>query len=113
MDEFLALFKKHKPTITLFSLKNMSGEHDYLRFEDNSICLTFDFINNKKNKEFLCLIDKLCIKHKAIPSIIKDSRLNKDTVDRCYVYSQDFRNKLKNYDKKRVYQSIVSKKLDL
>ena len=93
MDEFLNIFKKHNPLITLFSLKNMRGEHGYLRFEDNSICVSFDFTNTKKNMEFMNLVDKLCVKHKAIPSIIKDSRLNKKTVNDCYVYYQDFKNK--------------------
>ncbi len=49
LEEFEFLFKKHDPTITLFSIKNMSGKQNYLRFEDNRICLTFDFVNNKKN----------------------------------------------------------------
>ena len=61
----------------------------------------------------MSLVDKLCVKHKAIPSIIKDSRLHKKTVSDCYVYYQDFKNKLKNYDNKRVYQSAISNKLDL
>ncbi len=113
MDEFLNIFKKHSPVITLFSLKNMRGEHSYLRFEDNSICVSFDFTNTKKNMEFMDLVDKLCVKHKAIPSIIKDSRLNKKTVNDCYVYCEDFKNKLKNYDNKRVYQSAISNKLGL
>ena len=113
MDEFLNIFKKHSPVITLFSLKNMRGEHNYLRFEDNSVCVSFDFTNTKKNMEFMRLVDKLCVKHKAIPSIIKDSRLDQKTVNDCYVYYQDFKNKLKNYDNKRVYQSAISNKLDL
>ena len=113
MDEFLNIFKKYSPVITLFSIKNMRGEHNYLRFEDNSICVSFDFTNTKKNMEFMSFVDRLCVKHKAIPSIIKDSRLDKKTVKDCYIYYQDFKNKLKNYDNKRVYQSAISNKLDL
>ena len=113
MDEFSNIFKKYNPVITLFSLKNMRGEHNFLRFEENSICVSFDFTNTKKNLEFMSFIDKLCIKYKAIPSIIKDSRLSKKTVENCYIYYQDFKNKLKNYDNKRIYQSAISNKLDL
>ena len=75
LEEFKYLFDNHKPTIALYSIKNMSGNEKYLRFEGNKICLIFDFVNNKKNIEFLNLLDSLCIKYKAIPSIIKDSRL--------------------------------------
>tara|TARA_Y100000816_G_scaffold291148_1_gene281622 strand:- start:1496 stop:2824 length:1329 start_codon:yes stop_codon:yes gene_type:complete len=113
MDEFLNIFKKHTPIITLFSLKNMQGEHKNLRFEDNSVCISFDFTNTKKNIEFMILVDKLCIKYKAIPSIIKDSRLDKKTVSACYVQYEDFKDRLKKYDNKRVYQSAISNKLGL
>ena len=51
-DEFLSLFKKIKPTITLFSIKNISGNQCYLRFENNGICISFDFVNEKKTYFF-------------------------------------------------------------
>ena len=76
-EEFKSLYKLHRPIITLFSLKNMSGTQKYLRFEDDKICVTFDFINNKINRKFLIELDKLCIKYEILPSVIKDSRLNK------------------------------------
>ena len=63
MDEFLNIFKKHSPIITLFSLKNMRGEHNYLRFEDSSVCVSFDFTNTKKNMEFMDLVDNFPIRH--------------------------------------------------
>ena len=113
LEEFESLFRKHEPTITLFSLKNMSGKQSYLRFEDNKICLTFDFVNNKKNIEFMNLVDNLCIKYKALPSIIKDSRITETTVNQCYEYANNFRNDLLKYDKKRIYKSELSDRLAL
>ena len=80
----MRLYKLYFPTITLFSIKNMKGKQKFLRFEDNKICLTFDYVNNVKSKNFMREIDKLCIKHDILPSIIKDSRLDKDTVRKCY-----------------------------
>ena len=44
---------------------------EFLRFEDNKICVTFDFINNKKNILFMSELDKIC-KIKNYSSIIKD-----------------------------------------
>ena len=46
-DEFNFIYKKLNPTISLFSFKNMKGRQEFLRFEDNKMCVTFDFINNK------------------------------------------------------------------
>ena len=113
LEEFKSLFDVHKPTITLYSIKNMSGEEKYLRFEGNKICLTFDFVNNKKNMNFMKLVDNLCIKYKAFPSIIKDSRINETTINECYEYANNFREDLKKFDKKRIYRSELSDRLGL
>tara|TARA_B100001175_G_scaffold98153_1_gene83210 strand:+ start:3690 stop:5018 length:1329 start_codon:yes stop_codon:yes gene_type:complete len=113
LEEFESIFNIHKPSITLYSIKNISGKQKYLRFEDNRICLTFDFINNKKNIEFINLLDNLCIKYKALPSIIKDSRLSASTVNLCYEFANDFRDDLKKFDPKRVYKSELSERLNI
>lgn len=113
MEEFLDLYKKIKPTIILFSIKNMSGDQKYLRFEDNGICLSFDFTNEKNNLLFLEHLDELCIKYDGLPSIIKDSRLSEKTVRSCYKQFDQFKNKLHDFDKKRTYRSKVSIKLGL
>ena len=36
----------------------MSGDQKYLRFEDNKLCLTFDYVNNKKSLAFMSKVDK-------------------------------------------------------
>ena len=113
LEEFKYLFDIHKPTIALYSIKNMSGEEKYLRFEGNKICLTFDFVNNKKNIEFINFLDNLCIKYKAIPSIIKDSRLSEATINKCYQFAYNFRNDLKKFDPKRIYKSELSDRLNI
>jgi decaprenylphospho-beta-D-ribofuranose 2-oxidase len=117
IEEFLESFKKlvdlHKPLITLFSAKGMSGEQKYLRFEGNMICLTFDFVKNNKNLNFIKELDKLYIKYKILPSIIKDSRLTKNIFNECYMFADKFRKDLKDFDNKRSYKSELSDRLDL
>ena len=113
LEEFKYLFKQHAPVITLLSFKNMSGEHSLLRFEDNMICMTLDYVNNNKNKLFMSEIDKLCIKYNILPSIIKDSRLAKSTVEKCYKNIGEFKEKIKKYDTDRSYKSEISEKLGI
>ena len=113
LEEFKYLFKQHAPVITLLSFKNMSGEHSLLRFEDNMICMTLDYVNNKKNKLFMSEIDKLCVKYNILPSIIKDSRLAKSTVEKCYKNIGEFKEKIKKYDNDRSYKSVMSEKLGI
>ena len=62
---------------------------------------------------FMEEIDKLCLKYKIIPSIIKDSRLNKEIFNKTYVYAEDFKSKLREFDKQRIYQSEVSNRLGI
>ena len=113
VEEIRKKYKENSPLITLFSLKNMSGTQKFLRFEDNKVCITFDFVNNSNSRNFLSFIDKMCIKYNALPSIIKDSRLTKELIDKCYLEADEFRDKLRNYDRNRFYQSKISKRLDL
>ena len=113
MLEFKNLFKKYEPTITLFSLKNMSGKQELLRFEDNKICITFDYINNRKNLLFMSKIDSLYEKYEILPSIIKDSRITKEIFNKSYKNSPVFIKKLREFDKERIYQSEISRRLEI
>ena len=113
IEEFKNLNNKHNPTITLFSIKGMSGEHKYLRFEGNMICIALDIVKNQKNLSFMKDLDKLYIKYEAIPYIIKDSRLNKEVFDKCYKYADQFRKELKSFDQQRYYRSELSDRLGL
>ena len=113
ISDFKDLVDFHKPTITLFSIKGMSGEQRYLRFEGKMICLTFDFVKSQKNLNFINDLDKLYIRHEVLPSIIKDSRLKKEVFDKCYKFANDFRKDLRSFDQKRSYRSELSDRLDL
>ncbi len=113
IDDFKNLINFHKPIITLFSVMGMSGEHRYLRFEGNMICLTFDVVNNQKNLNFINELDKLYIRYDVVPSLIKDSRLKKEVFDKCYKFANEFRKDLRNFDNKRSYRSELSDRLDL
>ena len=113
LSEYKYLFKKYNPTITLFSLKNMSGEQKLLRFEDDKICLTFDYINDKKNLLFMSKVDELYKKYQILPSIIKDSRIDKKTFYNVYTESYHFKERLRKFDKDRVYQSEISNRLEI
>lgn len=113
LNEFEHLFKLYNPQITLLSLKNLRGEQTLLRFEDNKISLTIDYVNNQNTRKFMKEIDSLCEKYEILPSIIKDSRLDKKTFEKCYKNLQKFKKKLNLFDKKRVYKSQTSNRLEI
>ena len=113
LDEIKHLCKIYEPSIALFSFKMMSGEQRLLRFEGDGTCVTFDFVKNKKNLQFLDKVDQLCIKYNILPSLSKDSRINYNIFNECYREAQIFREKLKSFDKNRVYRSELSERLKI
>ena len=113
INEVEKIYKKYKPSITLFSLKSFRGEKKFLRFEDNGVCFTFDLVNNSSNIKFLNELHKLYEVYHLTPSIIKDSRLNLKTVKKCYEEYDKFREGILYFDKKRIYKSALSDKLNI
>ena len=97
----------------MLSLKNMSGEQKFLRFEDKKICITFDYVNNNSSLLFMSEIDKLYNKYDILPSIIKDSRLSREVFMKTYKHLKEFKDRLYNFDRKRVYKSEVSNRLGI
>ena len=91
----------------------MSGQQKFLRFEDNKICITFDYVNNSRNLLFMSKIDNLYEKYEILPSIIKDSRITKEIFNKTYKESSEFKKELQNFDKERIYQSEISKRLNI
>jgi len=113
LDELGYLMDAYEPEIVLFSIKKIIGEELFLRFENTGICFTFDFSKKDKNLNFLDKLDVLCIKHKLKPSIVKDSRLNSNTVQNCYNGFENFRKTLLDFDNKKIYRSELSDRIGI
>ena len=58
-------------------------------------------------------IDNLYEKYEILPSLIKDSRISKEIFNKSYKDSMEFKKELRNFDKERIYQSEISKRLDI
>ena len=113
LDELEQLINVDEPDIVLFSIKKIIGKELFLRFENTGICFTFDFSKNKKNLNFLEKLDVLSIKYGAKPSIIKDSRLNSNTIKKCYNDFENFRKNLSEFDNKKIYRSELSDRIGI
>ena len=82
-----------------------------MRFENDGICFTFDFVKNSKNLFFMNELDKICEKYHLTPSIIKDSRLKLETIEKCYKDFNRFKEEINKFDNKRIYKSTLTDKL--
>jgi decaprenylphospho-beta-D-ribofuranose 2-oxidase len=106
------LFRKPIP-ITLASAKYFGGDSQLLRFTGSGVCLVLDFPRTVDGKKFAEYLDQLLPVFGARPNIIKDSRLPAEVVARTYSEYEYFRQRLRDFDPKRLYGSELSERLRL
>jgi decaprenylphospho-beta-D-ribofuranose 2-oxidase len=117
ISEYLAAIK-HKiiddgALISLASAKIFDGPQDLLRFSGKGVCFALNFPRNSDSAYLLKYFDDRLIEYGGIPNIIKDSRLPRAVLDACYPEADKFRASLHEFDPRRIFQSELSKRLDL
>lgn len=113
IHELTTLIKKQRPDLHLMGLKPFRGNQRFLQYCRDGLSITLDFKNTASTSQFLPKIDELVMSYGAIPYIIKDSRLPKTVVEKCYLEYNQFRNIIKKTDPDRVFRSYVSQQLGL
>ncbi len=87
------LLKIEKPLIVLATIKIFKGNQKYLSFSKDGYCITFDYCNNQKSKEFIGKLYSLISECKGISNIIKDDCIDEEIV------SKQYKEKFKNFKK--------------
>lgn len=98
--------------ITLASAKLFRGRRELLRFTGDGICLALDF-PRPAGLAFAGFLDQLLRSYGGWPNIIKDSRLTAVFVSETYPGYYGFRDRLRQFDPKRLYRSELSERLAL
>ena len=113
VHDLTGLVKKEKPDLNIISLKPFRGNQKFLQFCGNGFSVAMDFPNSQSTNRFFPKIDELVISYKAIPNIIKDSRIPKNVVENCFPEYNEFCKILKKIDPDRVFRSHLSNQLGL
>lgn len=117
VESFLAeihrLILMKRAAVVLISFKLFKGNRRLLRFENDGVCITLNFVRTREVLDFLVEIDKLVVETGIIPNIIKDSRLPMQVVQKCYPEYEVFRGALHSYDPERIFRSELSERLGL
>lgn len=113
IHDLTSLIRKEKPDLHLIGLKPFRGDQKFLQYCRDGLSITLDLKNSLSTGHFLSKIDELIMSYKALPYIIKDSRLPKNVVEKCYPQYEEFRNLLKKIDPDRVFKSHLSEQLNL
>jgi decaprenylphospho-beta-D-ribofuranose 2-oxidase len=113
LDEVQQLVTSHALPGVMCSMKFFGGNQRFLRFERDGVCVTLDLARDQAALSALPRLDELTIAAGGIPNIIKDSRLPRDVVKRCYPEYELLREELSTYDPERLYRSELSERLGL
>lgn len=95
------------------SMKLFRGRQQFLRYEMDGVCVTFDFTRTQRTINSLPLLDRLVMDMGGLPNLIKDSRIPREVAANCYPELGKTRDALRNYDPDRLFRSELSKRLAL
>lgn len=102
---------EHSAPLVMLSLKAMGGRQTLLRLEGNGFLLALNMPRGPQALAFMPVMDDLATRFDAFPSLIKDSRLPRPVVERCYPGLEEFGRRLRKFDPGGSYASELSRRL--
>jgi FAD/FMN-containing dehydrogenase len=116
-DGFLAELErevvKARAPLVMGSLKLFRGEHRYVRFEGDGVCVTLDLVRTPDALRFFGRLDAMTLAAGGLPHIVKDSRLAAGVVARAYSGYEEFRARRRALDPQGQFRSAMSLRLEL
>ena len=98
LEDLMIIIERTNPMISLCHLKVFSGNGIYLRFDGSGYCLALHFYNNSNGIKALEEIDKINLSHGCKVNLIKDSRLNVESINSQYNEIDLFKSKIRKHD---------------
>lgn len=112
-DALTRLLREHRPTVTMVSLKSFRGHALSLSPSGSGLLLALDYLRGRGTAAFESQLDDLSIDLGAQPNLAKDSRLSARVAESTIPGWQSFRERLRRLDPDRVFQSDLSRRLEL
>ncbi len=97
----------------MLSLKRFSGRMRALSLSGDGMLVAMDLARGDATTRFAEAIDDLAVRTRAQPNVSKDSRLPAPVAARTLPHYTSFREGLARVDPLRLYQSELSRRLDL
>ena len=113
IDDLTKLIKSEKPSLTILVMKLFNGKQKLLHFSDEGLSIILNLKHCNSTLKFLKKLDDMVISYKALPYIVKDSRLTKEVVEQCYPEYYVFKEILNEIDPKRIFKSELSERMNL
>lgn len=112
--EFKKLMVKYDVSIVLTLLKLFKGQKNFLNFSMDGISIYCDLPNTPKNNIFINVLNEICHNYGCVNNIFRNHLLTKKNVINQFGKEYyEFKDKLNNFDKKRLFNSALSIRLGL
>jgi decaprenylphospho-beta-D-ribofuranose 2-oxidase len=102
-----------EPPLVLMSMKQFAGRRQSLGMAGSGMLFALDLARNEATNRFVTAIDALTIAVGAQPNVAKDSRLPAEIAARALPHYDVFRRRVRELDPDRLYQSELSRRLQL
>ena len=111
LEDLMKIIARTKPNIPLCHLKVFGGNGIYLRFDGSGYCLALHLYNNSNGIRALEEIDKINIDYECKVNLIKDSRINAESINAQYKEIEKFRSKIREYDPSVQFRNNIIEKV--
>lgn len=117
LDEFIprlaSLVHRIDPPLVMMSIKRFQGRQRSLSMTGMGNLFALDLARSARTARFLGEFDALTLDVGAQPNIAKDSRLRAEVAARVLPHYDSFRERLRTIDPDRLYESELSRQLEL
>ena len=113
VGQMSALVHEHDPPLIMMSMKRFTGRQRALSLSGTGILIALNLARTRETTRFLTALDEVTIGLSAQPNVAKDSRLGAATAARALPFYTAFRQRIRQFDPDRLYQSELSERLEL
>jgi decaprenylphospho-beta-D-ribofuranose 2-oxidase len=102
-----------QPLLVMMSTKRFNAHRQSLSMSGLGVLFALDLVRNSATNRFIAAMDALSVAVGAQPNVAKDSRLPAAIAARTLPHYSLFRERVREIDPDRLYQSELSQRLDL
>ena len=113
VSELSQVVHKMNPPLVMMSMKRFSGHQRSLSISGDGMLFALDLARSASTSRFLAAVDALMLAVGAQPNVSKDSRLPAEMGSRALPFYSRFRERIRAVDHNRLYESELSRRLDL
>jgi decaprenylphospho-beta-D-ribofuranose 2-oxidase len=113
ISELSAIVHETEPPLVMMSMKRFVGRRQSLSMSGSGMLFALDLARNAATNLFITAIDALTIAVGAQPNVAKDSRLPAEIAARALPHYELFRGRVRELDPDQLYQSELSRRLEL